>query len=110
MINKELLSEIEKKRIKEFVIEKNELRYIIENDTNNIPDLYFINIYELAHKCKEWADKLNIGIQSYIWFGTGVARTYAMSGRFDLYSEHFASTEQEAIFKATQWVYDNIKQ
>ena len=55
MISKELLSEVLKKEIREFVIEKNELRYILKDDINNIPELYFINIYELSHKCKEWA-------------------------------------------------------
>ena len=31
------------------------MRYILQNDINSIPNLYFINIYELAYKCKEWA-------------------------------------------------------
>ena len=54
-LSKELLGNVIGKEIKEFVIEKNELRYILENDTNSIPELYYINIYELAYKCKQWA-------------------------------------------------------
>ena len=110
-ISKELLSEVLKVNVKEFKIEKNELRYIIENDTNNIPDLTYINIYELAHKCKEWAciqgydclsDTTIIGCCNSHLFKSG-----QFMNRSVCLESFLGNTEYESIFIACEWILDN---
>lgn len=109
MISKELLSEVLKKEIREFVIEKNELRYILKDDINDIPELYFINIYELSHKCKEWAKSKEFIIHSS---PTQKIEYTAIAQHFDLnkfyygQNQSYALSEYEAIFKLCQWILD----
>ena len=124
-ISKELLTGVLEKEIREFVIEKNELRYILENDTNSIPEPYYINIYELANKCKEWAfefrfdnkptnnryygqrsgyeDKFNVEKQKREKLGY-MTLTFGCLGHTKTF---YADTEPEAIFKACQWILEN---
>ena len=124
-LSKELLGNVIGKEIKEFVIEKNELRYILENDTNSIPEPYYINIYELANKCKEWAfefrfdnkptnnryyrqrsgyeDKFNVEKQKREKLGY-MTLTFGCLGHTKTF---YADTEPEAIFKACQWILEN---
>ena len=64
-----------------------------------------INIYELAHKCKEWVLKqgyrIIIDCSKDIELGIRILK----NGR-DIYSNENKS-EQQAIFKACQWILDN---
>ena len=63
-----------------------------------------INIYELAHKCKEWAKK-----KEY-WAISGYDEGYFCM-LHDMPDNRFfnASTEIEAIFKACEWIVENVK-
>ena len=87
-----------------------------------VPFVDEINIYELAHKCKEWA--VNQGytlISGRYLYNCEIQKssciinlnfTYLDDGEFttDSYSnleEFEADTEPAAIFKACQWIYDN---
>ena len=54
-----------------------------------------INIYELAHKCKEWALQYDYTILSSKGYAT-------ISGKV-----FYDKTEPEAIFKACQWILEN---
>jgi len=104
-----------------------------------------INIYELAHKCKEWAYKqkiIGLGAIHYLtkievitkhyedYYVCGIEKSgaddntplsfYGLKGR-DNHREEcwnlpankikelrwYADTEQEAIFKACQWILEN---
>lgn len=102
MISEVLLSEV-------FNQEVRFIRYV----ANNTYEIHFekpirlkyiiINIYELAHKCKEWAIKYiaNIGSgydkdKEFYW-------CICNNGEFQFY----ADTELQAIFKACQWILDN---
>lgn len=102
MISKELLNEV--------------LKADIRKINNSILDgnLYYyktfvkckskINIYELAHKCKEWA--LNLG---YILYSTVHGyECYIDSRNFidNTPVRFLAETEPEAIFNACQWILD----
>lgn len=149
-ISKEVLSSVIGKEIKEFIIEKNELRYILEGDVNPIPDLIYINIYELAFKYKQWAlkqiidnnpknnpfkykvlDNLDILIykhpieEGYVSqisplfysddinlsnFGINL-RTYNETIINNSFSSlyFYADTEVEAIIKACEWIFKEIK-
>lgn len=64
-----------------------------------------INIYELAYKCKEWANKQNYDNNCFV-----VILYEDMTARVIITEDGFGfneKTEPEAIFKATQWILDN---
>lgn len=63
-----------------------------------------INIYELAHKCKEWAIKYSgWTLQSYTnERGSGICRIKVGDGQE--INKLIASSEPEAIFKACEWI------
>jgi len=77
-----------------------------------------INIYELAHKCKEWAWRTeNVRLETGRMYGL---TTEAHNCRIDVYSGHkfyfngrykdfTANTEPEAIFKACEWILKQNK-
>lgn len=62
-----------------------------------------INIYELAHKCKEWALKHHYKVISKPDNVPGLWEAYV---NLSLTSKHgeVADTEPEAIFKACEWI------
>lgn len=111
-ISKELLSEVIGKEIREFAIEKNELRYILEDDNNSIPELYYINIYELAHKCKEWAfDSFYLSIITFKinddLYKCEIADIKDSLGEWSNKYSFRIDNEIKAIFKACEWILDN---
>ena len=105
MITNELLSAVlkEKRVILDYEISnsKTEIHYghiDIEEDG-------FINIYELAHKCKEWALKHHYKVISKPDNVPGLWEAYV---NLSLTSKHgeVAATEPEAIFQVCQWILD----
>jgi len=71
-----------------------------------------INIYELAHKCKEWALENNYAIKSEIINlktdkGFAIALSILHCPIALKQANCFAYTEPEAIFKACQWILEN---
>ena len=115
-INEDLLSEVlELKRIDKIYIEDNIL-YFCELNKG-------INIYELAHKCKEWA--MNKGFQ--IISGLSDEPAYRSSdekayAKINYYSEDeignreykdmyfMANTEVEAVIKASEYILKEINE
>lgn len=125
MISKELLSEVLGKTV-DIVYTKdhvgNDFKTFIRPRYGDFLDE--INIYELAHKCKEWAKNkgyyLLSGIYTYNDKTDGTYDclinqnfTYEDDGchitRSESCLESFNGfgTEPEAIFRATQWILDN---
>ena len=104
--SKELLSEVLSKEVEEErFIDSNSLIYVNSG-------MYFdINVYELAHKCKEWAfDKFGIQVSSEIGEDSKVDKFW--TANFKLNDEHYsfwALTEPEAIFKACEWIMGRTK-
>jgi hypothetical protein len=99
MISKELLSYVLGQccKIPESV-EYNNLIYFCELQWEKRS----INIYELAHKCKEWAASRNIRLNS------SLDHCDVWSSEFDECAHtSFAASEPEAIFKACQWILEN---
>lgn len=88
------------------VIIEDEEVYLLNRNTLFILDE--ICIYKAQHKCKEWAYKNGYSLSSeYL----NVYSECVIDKHNDGIGEAFESdTEPEAVFKATQWVYDNIKQ
>ena len=115
MISRELLSEVLKEdlhRIGRIDQVANCIHYKIYNDF--LEDTYYaVNIYELAHKCKEWA-----GDKGYILLSKdkecliySIDEVYDVVECLNQYEEYFeADTEPEAIFKATSYIMEQLKQ
>jgi hypothetical protein len=122
MISKELLKEVilNEYDVLEITIENDGLLYWNGGKETTYP--YFLiepgcmNLYELAHKCKEWAyykhDKMIFQIAYF------PKRKYAIKDFDTPLDEWFrkkitlsdmfgAETEPEAIFKACQWILEN---
>ena len=94
MISKELLFEVCGTQAREY----------FEEEKTYKPEFY-INIYELAHKCKEWAALRQWNLQSAIYMLDSTAYCELADSSF---KEVFqAETEPAAIFKACQWILDN---
>lgn len=122
MITKELLSEMLGCEIRSIIVDKNMIKYYGEVHLINEPAS--INIYELAHKCKEWAfetDGIQIIHARKYGYGVGVVKYFSS---IEVYNGHYlydpsdelgtstqvsfeTETEPEAIFKACQWILDN---
>lgn len=126
MISKELLSEVLGQKVIEIkkarqqwdmevlpviAIEEFERRGLILSKEEQ----YYFNIYELAHKCKEWANALGYSIATWLygdWASCKVYTHYQIGTdngvTYTKYtSQHSGDTEPEAIFKACQWILDN---
>ena len=115
-ISKELLSEILKVEIEDLSKAKkeNEIGYKIKNGWYSS-----INIYELAHKCKEWAwDKFKIDILIIKDGGKLDAnhwrrKVYLQNGSKTIYFLESHSNDipfhndNIAMFKACQWLLEN---
>lgn len=114
MISKELLGEV--------------LKADIRKINNSILDgnLYYyktfvkckskINIYELAHKCKEWAFRQgyelrngrSIDVKEELCYFC----EYKQERQLDYYDRDYflADNESESIFKACQWILESKKE
>lgn len=64
----------------------------------------------LAHKCKEWAIKIDYKIESHIHFINKRIIGVAFFNTQDNTNKFFqADTEPEAIFKACEWIVEQTK-
>jgi hypothetical protein len=110
MISKELLSEVLGLKVWRVLgSTENILRYCIYPNKGDEPSEYMfpINIYELAHKCKEWADNtgyiLNTSIYDCIPFINITNKNNPINNIcWPNICEY--KSEPEAIFKACEWI------
>ena len=106
MISKELLSEVLEEEVIDIILFANE--YELKNNVfKSLP-----NIYELAHKCKEWSYTQGYILFSKIRLNSSLASCYFDTmGKHDYedgyHNDFRAESEPEAIFKACQWILDN---
>ena len=97
---------------------RNDKYIVIDIDTSDIADSkigylldnnqwYFINIYELAHKCKEWAFKQGYSIVDGIdTIGNKICYIMKCTGfAVDYYYEQ--TINYVDVFRACQWILDN---
>ena len=105
--SKELISEVLSKEVEEErFIDSNSLTYVNSGIYEDI------NIYELAHKCKEWAkSKHFIDIDSHCDCARWGAKATSHNGRPSVFYEQvfIGSTEPEAIFKACECILSQKK-
>ncbi len=111
MISKELLSEICQTNLMSLgkleVVGSDICLY----DCSMQPDIYMCwNIYELAHKCKEWASINSYALESSIHMQPKRNSVAGCQIHWRYETEDLpyfeADTEPEAIFKACQWILD----
>jgi len=71
-------------------------------------DTQHINIYELAHKCKEWAMSQGFIVLTYgeAYYNVDVHYHSNKSKFGNLAFSDTAQEEPEAIFKACQWILE----
>lgn len=109
MISKELLSEVLCIKYSFKIEDYN------ESNLNNLEwwqneiykeQMHTINIYELAHKCKEWAKNVYNNID-FMVYGRGQCDLTIFTQPDDIKYNFNADTEPEAIFKACQWILEN---
>ncbi len=125
----ELLEKVNTRRVKDWsvpikhfdsIVIKDNKVYFHESKQNTFPykpvEEHTINIYELAHKCKEWAVNLSPNkhaLSSYPRWGD--IRNYKKTNGFYYICQHLVSgaqfeaeTEPEAIFKACEWLLNEL--
>lgn len=101
MISKELLEEVLNAKVDDFEVRSD--RVVYDHYTDGYEE---INIYELAHKCKEWGYSIyGYFISSFI--NGCCARAYIFTKEKVKIDKFYADTEPEAIFQAGQWIFDN---
>lgn len=112
MISKELLGEVLGKYISECgLYSDNEIVYDM-NVSEKYFDREYINVYELAHKCKEWALNRNRMIYSFPFKHFNGKLLWNSEVRFNNTIHHATFkgyTEPEAIFKACEWILNDNK-
>ena len=102
MISKELISVVLNEDISSVYDRGNYIQYGKDLNTTSI------NIYELAHKCKEWAFEQGVEIVTYKRaFKTYRALPKGLKGIQT--PEITEDSEAEAVFKACEWILEKIK-
>ena len=72
-----------------------------------------INIYELAHKCKEWARDNEFFLRSFYDYEGAFCYISApvWANKIDIIKTGFCSdTEPEAIFRASEWILEQVEE
>lgn len=111
IITKELLSEVLNCKVwKVLDVNMHTLRYCIYPNKGDEPSEYMfpINIYELAHLCKRWAEQRNYPLISGASYSDGY-KCFVDKFPCDLPVTKSYTSEAEAIFKACQWLLDKDK-
>lgn len=68
-----------------------------------------MNIYELAHKCKEWALKNEHNLLSYLSDRNGIQESFVQLYNYKTFiTTIHADTEPEAIFKACDYILKEL--
>lgn len=111
IISTKLLNEVLNLNVYGFKIKDNIIK-IDHEDGMPVMNNKNINIYELAHKCKEWAWKNNRVLQSQFSNSNEGLVGYCCISNLNNLNEnnicdHYAATEPEAIFAACQWILEN---
>lgn len=112
--SKELLREVLESKLENGSIDR---YYFTENDSRNLLRIILtddINIYELAHKCKEWAFSKGYTVETYkkikqerpITF----IKIYCNNSNRYIKEYELAKTETfEADIRACEWIVENVK-
>ena len=110
MISKDVLNKVLDVKATGYVQkDSNTLEYGYE--LNDAIHYHSINTYELAHKCKEWAFKTGWLFQIRTGSTLSVIDIFNHKDQeLNMRTQISADTEPEAVFKACEWVYRDIKE
>ena len=118
-IDIKVLREVLGKDISEFSITGNTLNYVVSNyETEEDGELVYIdlgtniNIYELAHKCKEWARDNDFFLRSFYDYEGAFCYISAPEwvDKIDIPKTGFSSeTEPESIIEACEYILQQNK-
>ena len=103
-LNKDLLQEVIGKEYKILKITKHSITVIHEEAFNSVEWCE----HKVAHKCKEWAKSQKLFILSLPSPNEGLEGYWA--NLTNNTHRAFAATEPEAIFKATSYIMEQLKQ
>lgn len=112
-ISDELLSEVLKQESLNIEVAGKYIKYVQYENSHEgmLPCDYRINIYELAHKCKEWVKEQKYKIITENRdYGTEyiiINKNDTIFGEYEILHSDYAKTEQQAIFNVCQWILDN---
>ncbi len=109
MISKELLSIVFGHEITNVLIISNSYISISKVAKKQTLTTTSFNIYELAHRCKEWAFNSGFSITVYKTLGytTYTAEIHCDEGTIVILDS--LSTEPEAVLKACEWVLGTLE-
>ena len=96
-------------RIVRIKVEDNSIKYNFSDGCINHTSIMYdgeINIYELAHKCQEWAYSYGYIVQGY--FYNKKARADLLKS-YDISEKFINDTIPEAIFMACEFVLKSLK-
>lgn len=122
MITKELLSNVLDKEIVNVADQLDEYNMLYWDEQNTDYLKCRLNVYELVHKCKEWAMSKGFIILTYIHEMAGAKREgesyynvdvdyHSNKSKFgNLAFSDTAKEEPEAIFKGCQFILNQIKE
>lgn len=99
-VSKELLSEVLGIKVSKLVTDSwlnAHNNIVFEEKDSNFAD--FINVYEFAFKCKEWAFKRELNL----WTDY-LGNCQIQDKDFQLLNDCYYDTEIEAIIKACEWI------
>ena len=105
--SKELISKVLSKEVEEErFVDSNSLTYVNSGIYEDI------NIYELVHKCKEWALSKGYdtrsGFNSYLkCYFCDIYKDLIHQARYEYATKR--TSEPEAIFKACEWIMEQTK-
>jgi len=102
MISKELLSAVLNDKVSR-LSNVNYQNVILYDGIDG--DAIAINIYELAHKCKIWANNKGYIIDSNL--GSAIGRLKGSDIKKVIYTSFDVPHEQELIFATCQWILEN---
>ena len=109
--SKELLDEVLQVNVSEVYIRKNEIRFRTYVDTidgwTRSSDVHLSNIYELAHKCKEWASNNQFTLVSGD-SGHGFVCSVGHYSNNDINAEFYGKNEFSAVIQACEWILKEI--
>ena len=113
MISAELLKEVLGMYATPYDIEQKDSKLLFTWDNSSGSANTDVNIYQLAHMCKEWANDLSPKrYQLYSCIAPqrlSYSTCTIYSGAIQQTGEISADTEQESIFKACQWILEKLK-
>ena len=106
MISNKLLSKVLGKNCGNihFLVRSNTIMYTIQNDVDMlIKNGIEINIYELAHKCKEWAYTKGFRLQAQKYKNMDYS-CIIDEMNIEFHPAKYATTEPESVFKACEFI------